>query len=125
MAEAQAGTQAQAYTADAAEVSLLDQIVEQGRLGRDTQAKERGKDLVRRFVAEVLEGQITVSRDTEAAINARIAQIDHLVSLQLNEVLHHPEFQRLEASWRGLKYLLSNSSTSDQLKIKLLNVSKK
>ena len=125
MAEAQTGTQPQAYSAEPTELSLLDQIVEDGRFGRDAQAKERGKDLVKRFVSEVLEGQITVSRDTEAAINARIAQIDHLLSIQINEILHHEEFQRLESSWRGLKYLLSNSSTSAMLKIKVLNVSKK
>ena len=125
MAKAQADTQPQAFSAEATELSLLDQIVEEGRFGRDTQAKERGKDLVSRFVAEVLEGQITVSRDTEAAINARIAQIDHLLSIQLNEILHHADFQQLESSWRGLKYLLSNSSTNEMLKIKVLNVSKK
>ena len=124
MAEAQTGSQPQAYEADA-EVSLLDQIVEQGRMGRDAEGKERGRDLVKRFVSEVLEGQITVSRDTEAAINQRIAQIDHLLSIQLNEILHHPEYQKLEGSWRGLKYLLANSSTSEMLKIKVLNVSKK
>lgn len=124
MAETQSGAQPQA-TETTLEGSLLDQIVEQGRMGRDAQGKERGRDLVKRFVAEVLEGQITISRDTEAAINARIAQIDHLLSIQINEILHHEEYQRLEASWRGLKYLLSNSSTSEMLKIKVLNVSKK
>ena len=49
---------------------------------------------------------MTVSKDAEAMINARIAQIDHLISIQLNEILHHPDFQKLEGSWRGLKYLL-------------------
>jgi type VI secretion system protein ImpC len=58
-------------------------------------------------------------------INARIAQIDRLVSLQLNEVLHHPDFQKLEGSWRGLRYLMDKSETSDKLKIRVLNVSKK
>lgn len=125
MAETQASGQAGAsYSADA-ELSLLDQIVEQGKVGRDAETKARGKDLVSRFVAEVLEGSITVARDTEAMINARIAQIDHLLSLQLNEILHKPEFQRLESSWRGLKYLLSQSETGTMLKIKVLNVSKK
>jgi len=124
MAETQASGQSASYSADS--LSLLDQIVDQGKLGRgDTEAKERGKDMVKRFVAEVLEGQITVGRDTEAMINARIAQIDHLLSLQLNEILHHPEFQKLEASWRGLKYLLAQSETGVMLKIKILNVSKK
>src|SRR5207249_3425847 len=79
----------------------------------------------KRFVAEVLEGSITIARDTEAMINARIAQIDHLLSIQINEIIHHPEFQKLEASWRGLKYLLSQSETGTMLKIKVLNVSKK
>jgi len=108
------------------EVSLLDQIIEDGRVGgRDAAAKERGKDMVKQFVSEVLAGSMTMSRDTEAMINARIAQIDHLISLQLNEVMHHPEFQKLEATWRGLRYLLNNSETGTQLKIKVLNVSKK
>jgi type VI secretion system protein ImpC len=107
------------------EVSLLDQIVEQGRMARDPAAAERGKNLVKEFVAQVLQGEMVVSRDAEAMINARIAQIDHLVSLQVNEVMHHPSFQKLEASWRGLRYLLEQSETSDQLKIKVLNVSKR
>jgi type VI secretion system protein ImpC len=123
MADTQSAAQGANYSA---ELTLLDQIVEDGKVGgRDVEAKARGKDLVKRFVAEVLEGSITVSRDTETMINSRIAQIDHLISLQLNEVMHHPEFQRLEASWRGLKYLLSQSETGTSLKVKVLNVSKK
>jgi type VI secretion system protein ImpC len=58
-------------------------------------------------------------------INARIAQIDHLLSLQLNEILHHPQFQKLEGSWRGLAYLLDNSETGVGLKIRVMNVTKK
>jgi type VI secretion system protein ImpC len=117
---------AQATSAAAAtELTLLDQIVEQGRLGKDPAAKERGKDMVKNFVSEVLAGQITVSKDTEVMINARIAQIDHLISLQLNEIMHAPEFQKLEGSWRGLRYMLGQSETSDMLKIKILNVGKK
>jgi type VI secretion system protein ImpC len=108
-----------------AERSLLDQIVEEGRLARDPAARDRGKDLVKEFVTQVLEGSMTVSKDAEMMIAARIAQIDHLVSLQLNEVLHAREFQKLEGSWRGLKYLLDQSETSDKLKIKVLNVTKK
>ncbi|MCL4854074.1 MAG: type VI secretion system contractile sheath large subunit [Bryobacteraceae bacterium] len=108
-----------------AEVSLLDQIVEQGRLARDESARERGKDMVKEFVQQVLEGSMTVSKDAETMINARIAQIDHLLSIQLNEILHHPSFQKLEGTWRGLKYLLDQSETGTHLKIKVLNASKK
>ena len=123
MAEAQTATQGATYTD--ATGSLLDQIVDDGRLGRDVETKARGKDLVKQFVAQVLEGSMTVGRDTESMINARIAQIDHLLSIQINEILHHADYQKLEASWRGLKYLLGQSETGTSLKIKVLNVSKK
>ncbi|MFL6465451.1 MAG: type VI secretion system contractile sheath large subunit [Bryobacteraceae bacterium] len=112
-------------TTTATEPSLLDQIVEQGRFGEEPSSQQRGKDLVKEFIAQVLEGEVTVSRDAEAMINARIAQIDHLISLQLNEIMHHSSFQKLEGSWRGLRYLLDNSETSTMLKIRVLNVSKK
>src|SRR5689334_10415161 len=125
MAETQAQGQQQTTFDAASEGSLLDKIVDQGRLGRDAAAKERGKDLVKNFVTEVLRGTVTIAADTEAMINARIAQIDALISAQLNEVLHHPDFQKLEGTWRGLKYLLSNSETGTQLKIKVFNTSKK
>jgi type VI secretion system protein ImpC len=125
MPKTQAAPAAVTTHAAPSEVGLLDQIVQEGRLGKDAPAQERGKDMIRQFVSEVLEGSITVGRDTEAMLNARIAQLDHLISLQLNEVMHAPEFQQLEATWRGLKYLLSQTETSTMLKIKVLNVSKK
>jgi type VI secretion system protein ImpC len=114
-----------AATEQVAEKGLLDQIVEQGKVGTDAATRERGKSLVKEFINQVLEGQVTISKDTEAMINARVAQIDHLVSIQLNEILHYPQFQKLEGSWRGLKYLLSQSETSPMLKIRVMNVSKK
>jgi type VI secretion system protein ImpC len=105
--------------------NLLDQIVEQGRLAKDESGRQRGRDLVGQFVKQVLDGQMTVSRDIESAIESRIAQIDHLLSIQLNEVLHHPKFQQLEATWRGIRYLMENSETGVNLKIKLFNASKR
>jgi type VI secretion system protein ImpC len=116
---------AQSADAKTTESSLLDQIVEQGRVGKESVARERGRDMVKEFVAQVLEGEMKLSRDADATINARVAQIDHLISLQLNEILHHPAFQKLEGSWRGIKYMMDQSETSSMLKIRVLNVSKK
>jgi len=116
---------AQSADAKTTESSLLDQIVEQGRFGKESVARERGRDMVKEFVAQVLEGEMKLSRDADATINSRVAQIDHLISLQLNEILHHPAFQKLEASWRGIKYMMDQSETSAMLKIRVLNVSKK
>jgi type VI secretion system protein ImpC len=106
-------------------VSLLDQIVEQGRFGQETPARERGKDLIKEFISQVLDGSMTVAKDAEVMINARIAQIDHLLSLQINEVLHKAEFQKLEGSWRGLHHLVTQSETGTMLKVRVLNCGKK
>ncbi|MBT8404568.1 MAG: type VI secretion system contractile sheath large subunit [Gemmatimonadetes bacterium] len=123
MAEAQKGAAEAQETTQ--ELGLLDQIVETGRFGDAPAAQEKGRGLIKRFVSEVLEGSITVSADTETMLNNRIAQIDALVSKQLREVMHHAEFQKLEGTWRGLKYLLGQSDTGVMLKLKILNVSKK
>src|SRR5262252_10247376 len=122
MPETAGNAAAPAAAVETQEASLLDQIVEQGRFG---EAKERGKDLVKEFVNQVLEGSMTIAKDAEMMINARIAQIDHLLSIQVNEIMHHAAFQKLEGSWRGLKYLMDNSETGVGLKIRVLNVSKK
>jgi type VI secretion system protein ImpC len=117
--------QAASTTVETKDVNLLDQIVEQGRFGSEATAKERGKNLVKEFVAQVLDGSMTVAKDAEMMINARIAQIDHLLSIQLNEIMHHASFQKLEGSWRGLKHMMDHSETGTQLKIRVLNVTKK
>jgi type VI secretion system protein ImpC len=124
MAKTEAQQAGAAPAAETQEVSLLDQIVDQGRFGSETAERARGKDLIKKFVAEVLDGAIVVRPDTESMLNARIAEIDRLLSLQLNEVMHHPDFQKLEGTWRGLKYMLNQTETSAMLKIKVLNVKK-
>ena len=125
MSQPEQSAQPSAQPAQAGEASLLEKMVDESRLGRTPEARERGRDMVKEFVSQFLAGEMTLSRDAEAMIGARIAQIDHLISIQLNEILHHPNFQKLESAWRGLKYLLDQTETSSQLKIKVLNASKK
>jgi type VI secretion system protein ImpC len=123
MAEAEkSAAQAQETTE---EVGLLDQIVATGRFGAAEPAQAKGRGLIKRFISEVLEGSMTVAPDVETMLNSRIAEIDRVVSKQLREVMHNAEFQKLEGSWRGLKYLLGQSETGVTLKLKILNVSKK
>lgn len=111
--------------ATAGELSLLDQIIQGGRMAKDVSQEAYAKDLIGEFVNSVIgEGQ-TVSNDVAEAINARIAEIDELISAQMNEVLHAADFQKLEASWRGLHYFVMNTETSTRLKLRVLNVSQK
>jgi type VI secretion system protein ImpC len=58
-------------------------------------------------------------------INQRIAQIDELMSKQMNAIMHAPEFQALESSWRGLHDMVANTEASTRLKLRLLNITKK
>jgi type VI secretion system protein ImpC len=109
------------------EKSALDTIIKETGLGRDREQDYYSRHqiiTVAQLVEEVMQGTERVPKKLEATIKQRIAEIDELLSAQLNEVLHAPEFQKLEASWRGLHYLVHQSETSPNLKIKVLNVSK-
>ena len=107
------------------EKGILDQIIEEGRMVRDESQRTWAKDLIGEFVSQIMEGTMVVAKDTEAMINARISEIDHVITKQLNEVMHHPDFQKLEGSWKGLHYLVNKSETGERLKIRVLNVPKK
>ena len=93
------------------EVGLLDQILDTFSTAAEPQQRAVARDIVTEFARQVVEGEIVQAKDSEAMIKARIAQIDGLISAQLNEVMHAPEFQKLEASWRGLHYLVSQTET--------------
>jgi type VI secretion system protein ImpC len=125
MAENEQQVQPEAQTAVAQEKSLLDQIIDDGRLAREEKQRDYAKDVVGEFVSQIMAGEMTVSKNTEAMINARISAIDKLISDQLNEVMHHEDFQKIEASWRGLHYLIDQSETGEKLKIRVMNVNKK
>lgn len=123
MSEAQSAQTAAAEVTQQ-ETSLLDRIITEHRIGRDEEQRVQSRKQIATLVDEVLKGTVRVSKDLEATINARIADIDALLSTQLNEIMHAPEFQKLEGSWRGLRYLVYQSETSTMLKIKVLNTSK-
>jgi type VI secretion system protein ImpC len=107
------------------EVGLLDRILTEGKMARDDFQKERAKDMIAEFVNQVMSGELTMSKRMDLAINSRIAEIDRLLSAQLNEIMHHEDFQKLEGSWRGLNQLVMNSETSPMLKIRVMSVNKK
>lgn len=82
------------------ESSLLDQILADGKMARDDFQKERAKDMIGEFVGQVMAGELTMSKNMDVAINSRIAEIDRLLSDQMNEIMHHADFQKMEGSWR-------------------------
>lgn len=106
-------------------VSLLDDIVSQSKVAKTDTEHARAKDLITELVKEVMQGTVTVSDNLSATIDARIAELDQLISGQLSEVMHAPEFQKLESTWTGLQYLCKHTSTGESLKIKVFNATKK
>ncbi|HKE23015.1 MAG TPA: type VI secretion system contractile sheath large subunit [Bryobacteraceae bacterium] len=125
MSELQSNAARAALEPVAAQTSLLDKILEEGRLAPTPEERTSAKTYVEAFVEQLLTKEMTVSKDTEAMLNARIAVIDQAVSNQLNEIMHAEPLQRMEAAWRGLHYFVFETETSPMLKIKVMNVGKK
>ncbi|MBW8829414.1 MAG: type VI secretion system contractile sheath large subunit [Burkholderiales bacterium] len=115
----------QAAGTSTADVSLLDSIVAQSKVAKSGTEHVRAKDIIGELAREVLQGTVIVSDNLSATLDARVAEIDELISAQLSLVMHAPEFQKLESSWRGLHYLCKHTSTGEQIKIKVLNTTKK
>ncbi len=107
------------------ELGLLDDIVAQSKVAKTTTEHNRAKDIIGELVKEVLQGTVVISDNLSATLDARVAELDALISAQLSEVMHGAEFQKLEASWRGLHYLCKHTSTGEQIKIKVFNTTKK
>ena len=100
--------------------SLLEQAV---AATRNTE-RSRTEQLLKTLTSEALKGTVSWNKNLSATINEAIAKIDEKISKQVTKILHAPEVQKLEGSWRGLHYLIKNSSTSELLKVKLFNAKK-
>ena len=107
--------------ADVQEVRFLEQAI---TATRQTPADET-QDLLKTLTQEAMNGTVKWDKNLTVTINRAIAAVDQLMSQQLSEIMHHEKFQKLEGSWRGLNHLVMNSETGSQLKIRMLNLSKK
>jgi type VI secretion system ImpC/EvpB family protein len=67
-------------------------------------------------------GPVPAKTEIAHRLSRDVARIDDLMARQVNQILHHPSFQKLEASWRGLRYLHDKLPEDDSVKIKVLNV---
>src|SRR5262245_17360932 len=105
--------------------ALLSQMIDTGVKPRDDAARERAQDLIKNYVEQLLDPGTVVDKNVVRTINARIAAIDEVLSKQCDAILHHPDFQKLEGSWRGLHKLVMDTETSETLKIRVLNTSKR
>ena len=87
-------------------------------------ARAAVESAVRTLAEQALLNTSTISDDAYTAIESVIAEIDRKLSEQINLILHHDDFQKLESAWRGLNHLVSNTETDEQLKIRFMDLSK-
>ncbi len=88
------------------------------------QARSAVESAVKTLAQQALENTVTFSNDTYRTIQNLIAGIDEQLSQQVNQIIHHEEFQKLESAWRGLSYLVNNTETDEMLKIRFMSISK-
>ena len=110
-------TQTDAGAADAAP-SILERIFDDGRLVRDEHQVDSARRMLHGFIEEATKAGVQIQGGAKQALAARIAALDRLISQQVNEVLHHDKFQRLESSWRNLDRLVTeNELTTSRVRV--------
>ncbi|OYX73642.1 MAG: EvpB family type VI secretion protein [Rhizobiales bacterium 32-66-11] len=120
-AQTQEGAAPEGAVAEAGTPSFLDQAI----AATKQTDPDRTAELLRTFTREALSGTVTYSKNLSQTINNAIKGIDAKISTQLNAIMHHADFQKLEGTWRGLNYLVMNSETGAGMKIRVMNCTKK
>lgn len=101
----------------------LDRVIDNTQAIRRESDRERMKAQLNNFLAEVLSGAVVLSSDLIGSIEQRITAIDELLSRQVSLIIHAPEFQKRESSWRGLHKLVQ-SSVTENTQVRLLQCTK-
>jgi len=108
----------------AADLGILDRIIAETKLTPDDEAYDIAKRGVSAFIEELLKPQNENEPVKKAMVDRMIAEIDAKLSRQMDEILHHEQFQALESSWRGLKLLVDRTNFRENIKLEILNASK-
>jgi type VI secretion system protein ImpC len=111
-------------TAAPVEVTDFDSLLRKEFKPKTDQAKEAVEKAVRTLAEQALSQTTLVSDDVVRSIESMIAELDKKLTEQINLILHHEDFQKLEGAWRGLNYLVNNTETDEMLKIRVLNITK-
>src|SRR5918999_3156917 len=106
------------------EVSDFDSLLKKEFKPKTDEAKEAVERAVRTLAEQALSQTTLISTDVVKSIEAIIAQLDKKLTEQINLILHHEDFQKLEGAWRGLHYLVNNTETDEMLKIRFMNITK-
>jgi len=92
---------------------------------KSDQSRSEVENAVKTLASQALEHTQLISDDTMKTLQGMIAEIDKKLTEQVNQIIHHEQFQTLESAWRGLHYLVNNTETDSMLQIRVMNISKK
>jgi type VI secretion system protein ImpC len=106
-----------------APLSLIEELLLDAKVTKDQDGFGVYDRAIRHFVTELV-GRPTAVRADKSIVDAKIADIDQRLSAQVNAILHHPDFQRLESAWRSLKFLVDKVDFRQNVTVEMLNVSK-
>jgi type VI secretion system protein ImpC len=120
--ELEAGTAAGEETLEATD---FESLLKKEFRPKSDQAKSAVEEAVKTLAEQALSNTALISDDALRSIESIVAQIDKKLTEQVNLILHHQDFQQLESAWRGLHYLVNNTETDEQLKIRVMSISKK
>lgn len=90
----------------------------------ESATNERISVAINVFLKMIQDSSQTVDRLDKTLLDFHIAKLDKLISSQLDNILHHPEFQAIEGTWRGLKFLVDRTDFRQNVKIDVLDISK-
>ncbi len=107
------------------EVSEFQDLLNKEFKPKSDRSREAVEGAVRTLAEQLLKDTVVISDDVMSTIQALIAEIDAKMTEQINHILHHEDFQKMEGAWRGLNYLVSNTESDEMLKIRVQNISKK
>ena len=124
MSDADTATQPEAAASEAAGESLLEQVMRETRIAPSDEWYAPARDGMAAFFAELVKTARPGDKIHASRVDQMIAGIDARVSKQLDEILHHREFQELESSWRSLKFLVDRTEFRENIKLQMLNVTK-
>src|ERR671918_265093 len=124
MAEKQAVQEAPAEAIETAEKSPFTALLQREFRPQTEQVAQRIEGAVQILAEQALADTALVSDDAIKSIQAMIAVIDKKLTEQVNQILHHADFKKIEGAWRGLHHLVNNTETDEMLKIRVLNISK-
>ena len=90
----------------------------------DDVRKGRIEQAVQTLAEQALSNAQTLGGDVFATVDAMRSALDRKLTEQINQIIHNPEFQKLESAWRGLNYLVMNTATGKDMKIRVMNMTK-